>query len=88
MASSYLPIERDFTASARLNHLHVLFLLELSLSRSNTEPEPALLVVSAAILTLITEENMIKEHLANSGTGLIWRVFVFYSPGKNAANCN
>lgn len=74
MSSGHSPIERDFLASARLNHLHVLFLLQLSLSSSNIEPGSALLVVSAEILGLVTEETMIREHLINSGTGLVWRV--------------
>lgn len=74
MSSSDSPIERDFAASARLNHLHVLFLLQLSCEERNNELEPELWATSSEILNLVNEENMLKEHLVSSGTGLLWRV--------------
>lgn len=74
MSASRSPIERDFAANARLNHLHVLFLLQLTSSSNGYELTAEMLSISSSILGLVNEQNMIKEHLISSGTGLVWRV--------------
>ncbi|KAG0645056.1 Quinic acid utilization activator [Hyphodiscus hymeniophilus] len=64
-------VERDFMASARLNHLHILFLLRLALVRRMAEPDSQLISISADILSLAVEIAVLKEHLSNSGTGIV-----------------
>ena len=68
------PIERDFVVAAKLNHLHVLFLVQLALAGQISEPTPGLVALSANILSLVVEAIMFKTYLVNSGTGMIWRV--------------
>lgn len=77
MTASDLPIERDFLASARLNYLHVHFLLHLSQNERIKEPSHHLLSVSAEMLSLVVEAAVLKEQLLNSGTGIVWRVSCF-----------
>ncbi|KAK9413679.1 hypothetical protein SUNI508_11760 [Seiridium unicorne] len=71
------PVIRDFMLSARLNHLHVLFLLRLALSHQKPQSDPGLIKVSAEILTLIAEALMQKDQLVNSGISLVWKVAYF-----------
>jgi hypothetical protein len=66
-------VERDFLVSTRLNHLHVLFLLRLALLRGIAEPDARLISVAADMLSLVVETAILKQKLANSGTGLIWK---------------
>ncbi|KAF2655684.1 hypothetical protein K491DRAFT_410576 [Lophiostoma macrostomum CBS 122681] len=68
------PKERDFLVSARLNHLHVLVLTHLALQRRSHDPDGLLVSLSALMLSIVTEAIMLKEHLANSGTSLVWKV--------------
>ncbi|KAH8646906.1 putative Zn(II)2Cys6 transcription factor [Xylariales sp. PMI_506] len=68
------PVVRDFMVSARLNYLHVLFLLHLALSRHNPQSDPELVDISSQILSLIVETIMQKHHLVNSGVSLVWKV--------------
>lgn len=68
------PIERDFLVSARLNYLHVLLLLRMSLAQHIPVQDNEMIDISASMLSLTVEALILKSHLANSGTGLIWRV--------------
>lgn len=68
------PIERDFMVSARLNYLHLLFLLRLTILQRRTEPDDELISVSAEILSLAVESVILRHQLANSGTSVVWRV--------------
>lgn len=68
------PFERDFLVSTRLNHLHVQFLLRLALLSHLTEPDTSIVEVSQQILALVVEVILFRDNLANSGTGLIWKV--------------
>ncbi|KAH7149906.1 putative Zn(II)2Cys6 transcription factor [Dactylonectria estremocensis] len=67
------PIELDLMVSARLNHLHVLFLLRLALVRHISEPDTQLVAISADMLGVVIEAVMIKDRLIDSGTSLIWK---------------
>ena len=68
------PFERDFLVSTSLNHLHVQFLLHLALLDHLADPDPQILEVSQQILALVVEAILLRDNLANSGTGLIWKV--------------
>lgn len=68
------PIERDFLVSARLNYLHVLLLLRMSLAQHVPAKDDEIIAISASMLSLTVEALILKSQLANSGTGLIWRV--------------
>ncbi|KAF2112247.1 hypothetical protein BDV96DRAFT_497984 [Lophiotrema nucula] len=68
------PVERDFLISARLNHIHIFFMLHMALQRRTTDPDAPLIKVSAQILSLVCEAVLLKDTLANSGTTLVWKV--------------
>lgn len=68
------PFERDFLVSTRLNYLHVQFLLHIALLNHLAEPDTSIVEISQQILTLVVEAILFRDHLANSGTGLIWKV--------------
>ena len=68
------PFERDFLVSTRLNYLHVQFLLRLALLSHLAEPDNSIVEVSQQILGLVVEVVLLRDNLANSGTGLIWKV--------------
>lgn len=70
-------IERDFLVSARLNHMHVLFLLRLALVTHGIESDVEVIRISGEMLGLAVEALMLKHQLANSGTGLVWKVSCF-----------
>ncbi|KAH9815341.1 taurine catabolism dioxygenase taud/tfda [Teratosphaeria destructans] len=74
------PIERDFLVSARLNHLHVDFLIQLALVHRMVEPTAEIIDVAAKMLNVAVESILLKEQLANSGTGLIWRIAYYCLP--------
>lgn len=59
--------------SARLNHLHVLFMLRMALVRRISEPDAQLVGISADMLGVVVEAMMIKDRLIDSGTSLIWK---------------
>ncbi|KAH7015634.1 putative Zn(II)2Cys6 transcription factor [Ilyonectria destructans] len=67
------PIELDLMVSARLNHLHVLFMLRMALVRRISEPDAQLVGISADMLGVVVEAVMIKDRLIDSGTSLIWK---------------
>ena len=70
------PFERDFLVSARLNYLHVFFLLRLASQQHVPSPDESLVDISLAMLSLVVEAVVLRDHLANSGTGLVWKVRV------------
>lgn len=65
---------RDFLVSIRLNHLHILFLLNLLSLERLWEPNDAIIDISEDLLGLITQSILVRDQLANSGTGLVWKV--------------
>ncbi|EME78214.1 uncharacterized protein MYCFIDRAFT_145138 [Pseudocercospora fijiensis CIRAD86] len=74
------PVERDFLVSARLNHLHILFLLEVTLLPRAYDPGIELVKISAKMLHVAAEAIVMKQHLANSGTGLVWKIAYYSLP--------
>lgn len=72
--------------SSKLNHLHVLFLLRLALVGRLPEPDPRLIAISVTMLRLVVEAIMLKDHLANSGTSLVWKVSYLAMKGKTTLN--
>ena len=66
--------ERDFLIGAELNHLHVSFLIEALLPQQQSRPSAALIRICARMLRIVTKAIVLKDHLVNSGTGLIWKV--------------
>jgi hypothetical protein len=70
------PIIRDFMVSARLNHLHILFLLRLALSRQAPDSDKELVSISVEILGLVVDAIIQKDQLVNSGTSLVWKVSI------------
>lgn len=73
------PIVLDRILGAKLNHLHVLFLLRLALVRRMSEPDPEINKVAADMLNLVIEAVMLKDSLVNSGTSLVWKVSVRFT---------
>lgn len=60
--------------NAKLNHLHVLCLLRMAVTRNKPASDPELVSTSVEILHLIVEAIMQKDYLVNSGTSLVWKV--------------
>lgn len=60
--------------SARLNYLHIKFLLKLAVFRQLPESDPELLAVGNSILKLTVDQILHRDRLQNSGTSLVWRV--------------
>ena len=73
------PRERDFMVSAKLNHLHLMFLLRFALWMGH-EPDYELLTHANDILNLTVEAVLLRDRLANSGTSLVWRVAYYALP--------
>ncbi|KAJ5540094.1 hypothetical protein N7504_000296 [Penicillium tannophilum] len=74
------PFDRDFLAHARLQHLHVLFLLRLLLLNTMTEPDIPIIETAGQMLALVVECILLRDQLTNSGTGLIWKVAYYGLP--------
>lgn len=68
------PFQRDFVASVRLNHLHVLFLLQLLLLETPAEPSSSIVEIAEQMLSIVVETILLRDQLINSGTSLPWRV--------------
>lgn len=70
--------EQDFLLFARLDHLQAEFLLEDSeLLQHNTggpRHYDVVLEVAGEMLSLVSEAIVLRDHLVNSGTGLVWKV--------------
>ncbi|KAJ5643939.1 uncharacterized protein N7484_006446 [Penicillium longicatenatum] len=77
---SRTPFDRDFLAHARLQHLHVLFLLRLLLLNTMTEPDIPIIETAGQMLALVVECILLRDQLTNSGTGLIWKVAYYGLP--------
>ncbi|ATY59658.1 Fungal transcriptional regulatory [Cordyceps militaris] len=71
------PIVRDFILNARLNQLHIHFLLRMVITRTRPESDAELVSTAAEILGLIVEALMQKDYLVNSNTSLVWKVAYF-----------
>ncbi|PVH77800.1 hypothetical protein DL98DRAFT_534396 [Cadophora sp. DSE1049] len=65
-SSTGTPFERNFLVSARLNHLHVLFLVHLMLLDRNSELSGRFLNISQEILSLVEEAIVVRDRLANA----------------------
>lgn len=74
------PFQRDFLAHVRLTHLHVLFLLRLLLLNTLSEPDIPIIETAGQMLALVVEIILLREQLTNSGTGLIWKVYISQFP--------
>jgi hypothetical protein len=74
------PFERDFLLSTRLNHLQVKFLLRFVLLDSLAQPDEMIVTIAQQMLSLVVEGILLREYLANSGTGLIWKVLSLHRP--------
>jgi hypothetical protein len=81
------PFERDFLLSTRLNHLHVKFLLRFVLLDSLALPDEVIVSIAQQMLSLVVEGILLREYLANSGTGLIWKVSSFHRPNHHRSKC-
>lgn len=68
------PFDCDFLLSARLNHLHVQFLLQFVLLENLTSPTEEMVRISEQMLNLVADAVLFRDNLANSGTGLTWKV--------------
>ena len=68
------PFERDFLVSTKLNYLHVLLLVSLATQEDVSNPDGSLVDTALAMLSLVVEALVLRGHLANSGTGLLWKV--------------
>ncbi|CAK1362746.1 hypothetical protein CB0940_05070 [Cercospora beticola] len=77
-------IQRDFVASAALNLLHVRFLLHTPSMTRTSVPSHELVMVSGAMLKIAAEVAMLKDSLANSGTGFIWKIASYGLPAAGA----
>jgi hypothetical protein len=77
--SNYSPFERDFLISIRLNLLHISFLLQRLLLHRLADPDVAIIEVAQQILHLVVEAILLRDELANSGTGLDWKVFSHFA---------
>ncbi|EME45299.1 hypothetical protein DOTSEDRAFT_129045 [Dothistroma septosporum NZE10] len=80
LCDSFTPVERDFLASAKLNYLHIHFLLRLTLTQCTPEPDAELLGVAVQILNLTVQAIVLKSHVENSGTGHVWKVAYYGLP--------
>jgi hypothetical protein len=69
-------VKLDFMVSARLNYMHVIFLLRAATVVRITELDTHLVAISADILSLVVEAIVMRQYLANSGTSLIWKVSI------------
>lgn len=72
--STLSTFERDFIGSVQLNHLHALFLLNLLLLSTPTEPDPTLVDIAEQILSVTVDMVLLRDQLTNSGTCLLWKV--------------
>ena len=66
-------IEEDFMISARLNYLHIDFLLGLATAQNLAEPESELVATAGVMLRLAVDAVVFKDRLINSGTSLVWK---------------
>ena len=67
------PFERDFLVSTRLDYLHTILLLDLSVVQNISEPSDSLLSTAREMLSHVVDTVVLRERLVNSGTCLIWK---------------
>ncbi|KAF5008868.1 hypothetical protein FDECE_4892 [Fusarium decemcellulare] len=67
------PLELGLLLDAKLNYIHVLFLLRLALMRNSFEPDTELLRISSEMLGLVIEAVMFKDKIADGSTSLLWK---------------
>ncbi|KAF4969339.1 hypothetical protein FSARC_3414 [Fusarium sarcochroum] len=84
--SNQSPVISDFLVSARLNYLHILFLLRLVLTRGKAQFDTNLAVISAEMFGIVVEAIMLRNRLSNSGTSLVWKV-AYYGLAAAGALC-
>jgi hypothetical protein len=80
-ASSF---ERDFLLSTRLNHLQVKFLLQFVSLDSLAQPDEVIVTIAQQMLSLVVQGILQREYLANSGTGLVWKVLSLRRPNHQS----
>ena len=76
------PFERDFLISARLDHIHISFLLRFVLLNSMAQPDDEMIQIAHEMLTLVVQAVLARDRLANSGTGLVWKVIFYGLPAS------
>ncbi|EXJ71067.1 uncharacterized protein A1O5_06060 [Cladophialophora psammophila CBS 110553] len=77
------PFENDFLLNTRLTYIQTLFLLRNSVANHENavfaETEVELLRIPQEMLSLTVEAIILRDHLVNSGTSLLWKV-AHYGP--------
>lgn len=68
------PVELDLLLAVKLNHLHVVFLLQFALLRKVAEPNADIAKISAEMLGLIIEALLLRDRIIDSSTSLVWKV--------------
>ncbi|RSL68611.1 hypothetical protein CEP54_002641 [Fusarium duplospermum] len=84
--SNQSPVITDFLVSARLNYMHISFLLRLVLIRGKAQFDTTLSIISAEMLGIVVEAIILKHRLLNSGTSLVWKV-AYYGLAAAGALC-
>lgn len=72
--ADYTPFQRDFVISARLNYLHVHFLVRQAMMLQSAALDGELLKAARQMLSVVVQALALKDHIVNSGTGLVWKV--------------
>jgi hypothetical protein len=85
---SETPFQRDFLLSTKLNYLHVKFLLQFATLDYGASFDRTFIDVAHEILSLVVEGILMREQLANSGTGLSWKVCISYELNGHAFKCH
>jgi hypothetical protein len=76
------PFERDFLISARLDHIHIRFLVRFILLNSLAQPDDEMIQIAHEMLTLVVQAVLARDRLANSGSGLVWKVILYGLPAS------
>ncbi|RDW92718.1 uncharacterized protein DSM5745_00040 [Aspergillus mulundensis] len=72
--------EGDFLGAVRLNHLHVLFLLQLLQLDSPAQPDPPIIEVAEEMVLIVVDLILLRDRLVNSGTSLVWKIAYYGLP--------
>ncbi|KAL4899919.1 hypothetical protein BDW74DRAFT_188810 [Aspergillus multicolor] len=72
--------EGDFLGAVRLNHLHVVFLLQLLQLDSPAQPDPPIIEVAEEIVLIVVDLILLRDRLVNSGTSLVWKIAYYGLP--------
>ena len=76
------PFERDFLISARLDHIHISFLLRFVLLNSLAQPDDEMIRIAHELLSLVVQAVLARDRLANSGSGIVWKVIFHGLPAS------